>query len=334
MGERQQLAVVVPGWPIFGGDDFDSRANNVGAYGQMHWAVGPVTVTPGARVDRFGLTGDSVVSPWLQADWQASANLTFVANAGLHHQLPEFTELAGRRGDAGLRPERATLLDVGVEGRVGATARWQVTGYDREERDVVDLPDQYIRLVDGVLLPQSSTSHYGNRLDGWSRGVELMLQRKSPDALSGWIAYSFGRTRYTDRVTGERFDGDFDQRHTLSLFGRYRISERTSVNSRWRFGSNRPIAGYLERLSAGRFFVGRARNAARAPVYSRWDARVDYTYRWGSRRVTVFGEVANLLNRENFRQVPPIVVFETRQAFEPLQSMFPILPSIGATLEF
>jgi outer membrane receptor for ferrienterochelin and colicin len=189
-------------------------------------------------------------------------------------------------------------------------------------------------VVDSVLLPQSSTSHYDNRLDGWSRGVEFLLQRKSPDKLSRSIAYSFGHTRYTDRVTGERFDGDFDQRHTLSVFGRYRISERTSVNSRWRLGSNRPIAGYLERLSDGRFFVGGARNAARAPVYSRWDARVDHTYRWGSHRVTLFGEVANLLNRDNFRQVPPIVILATRQAFGPLQSMFPILPSIGATLEF
>ena len=197
----------------------------------MHWTVGPLTVTPGARVDRFGLTDDWSVSPWLQADWQASPDLTVVVNAGLHHQFPEFAEMVGRRGDAGLRPERATPVDAGVEGRFGRTTRWQVTVYDREERDVVDLPGQYIQRVDGVLRPQSSTSRYDNRLDGSSRGVEFLLQRRSPDALSGWIAYSFGRTRYTDRVTGETFDGDFDQRHTLSVFGRYRISDRTSVNA-------------------------------------------------------------------------------------------------------
>jgi hypothetical protein len=52
------------------------------------------------------------------------------------------------------------------------------------------------------------------------------------------------------------------------------------------------------------------------------------------RRLTLFGEVANVLNRENFRQVPPFVDFRSGQAFEPFQSMFPILPSVGATLEF
>jgi hypothetical protein len=81
----------------------------------------------------------------------------------------------------------------------------QVTVYDREERDVVDLADQYYRRVDGVLQPQSDTSRYANSLKGTSRGVELMLQRKSPDALSGWIAYSFGRTRDKNGVTGETF---------------------------------------------------------------------------------------------------------------------------------
>jgi hypothetical protein len=58
--------------------------------------------------------------------------------------------------------------------------------------------------------------------------------------LSGWVAYSFGRTRYTDRVTGETFDGDFDQRHTASVFAHCRLSSRMSISSRWRYGSNRP----------------------------------------------------------------------------------------------
>jgi hypothetical protein len=334
VGERQQNAFHVPGWHMLGGEDFESHAQKAGAYGQLHWALGPVTVTPGARVDRFGLTGDWTASPWLQADWQPSADLTVVFNAGLHHQFPDFAQIVGRRGDPGLHPERATLLDAGVEGRLNTTMRWQATVYDREERDVVDLPDQYYQAIDGVLQPPSSTSHYANRLEVTSRGVELMLRRKSPDALSGWIAYSFGHTRDTDRVTGETFDGDFDQRHTLSLFGRYRLSDRMSVNARWRFGSNRPIVGYIDRKPDGQFFVDSARNATSVPVFSRLDARVDRTYWWSSRRLTLFAEVANLLNRENFRQVPPSVDSRSGQVFGPLRSMFPIVPSIGATLEF
>ena len=255
-------------------------------------------------------------------------------NVGLRRQFPEIGELVGRRGQPRLRPERAVPVDVGIEGRLTPNVRWQVTVYARSERDVLDLPGKYVQLVAGVLQPQSTTSRYDNRLKGSARGVEFLLQRKSPNALSGWIAYSLAHARYQDQVTGERFDGDYDQRHTLSLFGRYWLSDRTSVNARWRFGSNLPIAGYLEGQSDGRYFVTADRNSSRVPAYSRLDVRVDRTYQWGSRRVTLFAEVANLLNRQNVRQVPPFIDFQSRQAFEPLQKMFPFLPSIGATLEF
>lgn len=334
LSERQLNAFEIPGWRILGGEDFDAQANSVGGYGQMRWTLGRVTLTPGARVDRSGLIDDWVVSPWLQADWQVPADLTVVFGAGLHHQFPEFPQVVGTRGQAGLSPERAIHVDVGVEGQLGTAARWQVSAYNREERDVLDLPDSYHRLVGSIVQPPSATSLFENRLNGWSRGIELMVQRKSPDALSGWVAYSFGRTRYTDRVTGETFDGDFDQRHTVTLFGRYRISDRMSANTRFRYGSNRPLLGYFERRTAGQFFVGTARNTTRVPAYARLDVRADRTYRWGTRRLTLFGEVTNLLGRENLRQVPPFVSTRTGQVFGQFDTMFPRIPSVGMTIEF
>ena len=37
LGARQQHAFQVPGWHIVGGEDFESHAQKVGAYGQLHW---------------------------------------------------------------------------------------------------------------------------------------------------------------------------------------------------------------------------------------------------------------------------------------------------------
>jgi outer membrane cobalamin receptor len=331
---RQKLAFRVPGYHVIGGEDFTAATHEVGLYGQARWAFGPARLTMGTRVDHFGLTDDWVASPWLLADWQAGARLRLRLGAGLHHQFPEIAQVVGRRGDPGLDPEQAVHVDGGLEGRLKDNLRWQVTVYDREERGVLDLPDQYPRLVDGVLQPRSATSLYANRLTGSSRGVELMLQRKSPGGLSGWVAYSFGHTRYTDRVTGERFDGDFDQRHTISVFARYRLSDRMSVNGRWRYGSNRPFTGYIETRPDGRSFVGPDRNATRVPAFSRLDIRADRTYRWGRRRLTLFAEVANVLDRENVAQVPPEVDPRTGQVFDMFRSTFPIVPSLGASLEF
>jgi hypothetical protein len=335
IGARELLAFRVPGWHVTGGDDFSTHTSTTGAYGQMRWTRGPVTITPGTRVDRFGATSDWTASPWLQASWQASPRLTFIGNTGLQHQFPELFQVAGRRGRADLDPERAINADAGVELRPTPNVRLQVTAYNREERDLIDLPDQYYHVRDGVLLQQSDTSLYDNRLKSTSRGVEFMLQRKAPRGLSGWVAYTYGHTRATDRVTGERFDGDYDQRHTLNLFGAYRLTDRMSVNARYRYGSNRPIAGYIDTVPPDdHVFVGSQRNALRVPVYSRLDLRGDRTYRLGGCRLTLFFEIANLLNRENFRQVPQSIDGRTGQVFTSLGTLFPIVPSIGATLEF
>jgi len=332
--EAAHHAFRVPGWPILGGEDFDRATGAAGAYGQVHWTHGNVTVTPGARVDRVALTNDWVSSPWLQVEWQSSAGFRLVGGSGLAYQSPEIAQVVGHRGDPHLRPERDLLVDAGIEGRLGAATRWQVSAYSREEHDLIDLPGQYFQVVNGALQAPSSTSQYANRLNGHSRGLELMLQRKSPDTLSGWIAYSLGRTRYTNRVTGERFDGDFDQRHTVTAFARYVVSERMSVNARWRYGTNRPIPGYLDERPGNLFFVGSARNGVRVPVYSRLDARFDRTYQWSRRRLTLFAEVINVLDRTNVRPVVPGINTRTGQAFGPLDPMFPIVPSVGVTLEF
>lgn len=332
--ERQRLAFQVPGWDLFGGEDFTAGATRLGAYGLARWFIGALTVSPGARVDRVSLVPGAVVSPWLQVEWRRASAVGVVFNAGLRHQFPEINELVGRRGQPGLRPERAMPVDVGVDGRLTPTLQWSATIYARSERDVVDLPEQYLQVTDGQWQPQSTTSRYDNRLAGSSRGVEVALRRQSPTGGSGWIAYSLAHTTYRDAVTGERFDGDEDQRHTLSLFGRYRVSSRTSVNARWRFGSNRPFAGYLDGPAGGPYLVTPTRNVLRVPAYSRLDARVDHTYQRGRSRITLFAEVANLLNRTNVRQVPPYVDFSSGEAFGLFQRTFPWLPSLGATLEF
>ncbi|HEV8630743.1 MAG TPA: carboxypeptidase-like regulatory domain-containing protein [Thermoanaerobaculia bacterium] len=330
---REELAFRVPGWHVTGGEDFAAHGSKVGGYGQARWALGPATLTVGSRVDRFGLVDGWTASPWLLADWKAARGLRLILDVGLAHQFPELAQLAGRRGDPGLRPERAIHLDAGVEGRWRETLRWQVTVYNREDRDLVDLPRQYPQRLGGELQLPSAISRYANRLGGYSRGVEVMLQRKSQGGLSGWVAYAYAHTRYTDSVTGERFDGDFDQRHTINLFGRYRLSDRTSVTARWRYGSNRPLAGYLESGPDGRLFVGSQRNSVRVPAYSRLDLRADRTYRWGRHRLTLFAEVANLLNRENFAQMPPTIDSRSGEAFDKLRRQFPRVPSLGIALE-
>jgi hypothetical protein len=124
-----------------------------------------------------------------------------------------------------------------------------------------------------------------------------MIERHSK-ALSGWVAYAYGETRYVDTATGETFWADYDQRHTLSLFGFYRIADRTTLGATFRAGSNFPIPGYFE-TRGDALFVADIRNAVRLPRYARLDLRADRQFQWLGRRVTLYAEVLNVMNRAN-----------------------------------
>jgi hypothetical protein len=239
----------------------------------------------------------------------------------------------GAWGTPGLRRERALQVDVGVEQMLGESARLQVTLYDREEDDFMRRPGAETRLVDGRLVPGSRSARYENRLEGSARGVEMMLQRLDANGFSGWVSYSYGRNRYHDTVSDERYWGDLDQRHTVNLYGLYRLSPRTSISAKLRMGSNFPAPGYYAEQD-GKYYIAETRNEVRLPSFARLDMRLNRTFTWSARRLTLFAEVINVFNRENVRYHPPSIdvrTFEARRLFE---SLLPVVPSAGLLFEF
>ena len=315
-------------------NDYSSGATRAGAYASLRWSPWPnLTLHPGARVDRWTLTHETTASPWLQASWRVSSSTTVRGSTGVYQQFPHFEQILGAWAGAHLTPERAVHADVGVERLLGGSARLQIGLYDREERDMLRRPDAEHRLLNGTLRRGSTAARFENRLDGHARGVEVMLQRLDSSSLSGWISYSYGINRYRDAVSGERFWGDLDQRHTLNLYGLYRLSPRTSVSAKLRAGSNFPVPGYYAE-SGGRHVVTEVRNTLRLPSYTRLDLRANRTFSWSDRRLTLFAEVINVLDRENVRYHPPSIdgrTLEARRLFEPL---LPVVPSAGVLIEF
>jgi len=187
--------------------------------------------------------------------------------------------------------------------------------------------------VKGALQLASITSHYQNALDGHARGVEWLIERRTPNGLSGWLSYSLGFTRYHDQITSETFWGDFDQRHTINLYGNYRVSDRLSFSARFRAGSNFPAAGYWTERD-GNIYVASERNTLRVPRYLRLDVRMNRTFTWERTRLTLFVEGLNLTNRENVRAILPSVDRRTFQASHLFETMAPLVPSVGVLLEF
>ena len=320
-------------------EQFSASAVAASSYVLTRISKGRAVVAPGVRVDHSTLTGRTSGSPWIETRFPLSSSFVLRAGGGVYRQEPEFAEVRGLRG-SNLDALRSYHADVAIEGPLVRSLTWQASVYNREDRDYPWLPGAEFRVADGRLVLPSFTTRYQNALDGHSRGVELVVQRRSPNGLSGWVAYNLASTRYRNRLTDEEFAGDYDQRHTLNIYGVYRFSDRMSFSSRFRAGSNFPVPGYFEsradklRTVAGVYFLGATRNDVRVPVYSRLDLRANRTFWWRATRLTLFAEVLNVYARENVRASRPGINGITHEVFGIFDSMFPLIPSAGLSLEF
>ncbi len=236
----------------------------------------------GTRVSDSTLVHQSAVSPWLRGAWRFKPTWTVSASAGASRQFSEIDAVLRAAGSTTLVPERATLVDVGLEQRF-AVFRWQATLFNRIERSVFD---------------PSSPDRFPNALFGTSRGLELVVSSVQATRLSGWLSYTYASARQSDTGTQETFSSDADRRHAVNAAGVVHVAANTSVSLVVRAASGAPIPGYFD-LRNGTLVVGEHRNDVRLPAYMRVDARIQRTFLSSRHAVTIFGEVLNALNRSN-----------------------------------
>ena len=119
----------------------------------------------------------------------------------------------------------------------------------------------------------------------------------------------------------------------MNLYGHYAISSRTSVSGKLLLGSNFPMPGLLGAAGAPPVHR-RPPERGGAPGYARLDIRANHVFNYTKRRLTLFVEVMNVLDRSNVRWTSPGIAFPSGRALDYLQELFPMLPSAGLLIEF
>jgi hypothetical protein len=159
------------------------------------------------------------------------------------------------------------------------------------------------------------------------------VNRQSTVGLSGWVAYSYGTFSYADPDRAETFRADFDRRHTLNIFGTYRVSMRTALGATFRTGSGFPIPAYVS-VRDGILVVADRRNQVRLPPYARLDVRASREFEALGRRLTIFGEVANVLDRTNLGLARGAIRPSTGEAVGFTDTLLPRRVSAGLVVQF
>jgi outer membrane receptor for ferrienterochelin and colicin len=315
-------------------ESFDRNAVEQAAYVQDTWSSerNGLSVTGGGRIQHSGLTGETLFSPRASLALSKWNTWRFRAGFGKYYQFPDFRQLFGYLGNANLRAEGATHYNMSVERTFGDRTRVLAEVYDREDKD------QIFSLFEPRVQAGNITLEgfpFQNSLRGHARGVELSLQRRSANGLTGWISYAYSRTQLQDLQDNLSFVSDFDQRHTINMYGSYRLTATFNLSAQWRYGSGLPWRGFLEQEGSN-FFVGSNRNTIRLPYYSRVDLRANKAFLFRKWKLTLSGEVLNVQNRKNVFDLrsDPVRIKSRGRAFYGLTDLMPILPSIGVAFDF
>lgn len=266
-------------------------------YAQTTQPVAPgVLFTVGVRAERNRLTRETFASPRAALSWSpAEGRVTLRAGFGRHRQFAEIGDLLSLAGNRALKSEFTDHLTAGADVRISQRSRLRVELFERRDNDqIFRLAEP--RIVSGRIADDASRPE--NSVSGKARGFEIMLQRRSGNRFSGWASYAYLTTRMKERTTGLSFPTDFDQRHTVSLFGAYRITESWSFNTVYRGSTGQPFPAFL-RTANGLYFLSAERNALRLNRYGRLDLRLNKTFNWKASRWSLVIEGLNMLNQGN-----------------------------------
>lgn len=304
-----------------------------GGYLQDAWrsSSGRLSLNAGVRFDRASVPKGTFFLPRASGVFRVSDRSSVSFAVGSYAQFPTLEALFGSNGNEKLAAEESDHFNLGFEHTLSPTLRLRAQVYDQEERYRLRTGRE-VRIQDGEIEVIGDRSPQ-NALSGRSKGVEFQIQRRSPNGVTGWMSYAIGRTQVRDAATGDTFDSDHDQRHTLNTYLSYRISDRTNLSLKFRYGSNVPIAGYFQRTISG-YRVGEERNRIRIPSYSRLDVRANRTFSVARARLTGFLEILNVLNHSNYRYGSINIAFPSAQVFFDRERMFPFLPAAGITVEW
>jgi TonB-dependent receptor-like protein/carboxypeptidase family protein len=307
-----------------------------GGYLQDTWSTpgARLSLTLGGRFDRFEETQEARFLPRASASLALTSATRASVAYGSFAQFPSFLQLEGAHANPDLQAERSRHLVVALEQQLGQRTRLRLEAYVQDEDRLIFARAAEWRIEDGRVVAPLPEAPLGNSLAGQSRGFEILLQRRSANGLSGWVAYAFGHARRTETASDLRFDADFDQRHTLTAYASARVTQTLNLSAKFRYGSGFPIVGFYRRGPEGGLFLAEGRNAVRADVYSRLDLRANKTWIFRSWKLTAFAELLNVLGHPNTRHTGFDLNPRTGRVTFEEGTLFPRLPSVGLTADF
>lgn len=277
----------------------------------------------GVRLDTAQQFSIHPVSPQVSASLQVARGTQLQIAAGRYNQFvvpanPPI-EYLGCQVSAEVL-QTANHYTAGIEQRIGENTRVKFLVFDRQSDTSQDA--SLFDPIHKACIPQSGFLSIER---DYSRGAQIILQSRTANRLSGWIGYTLTYARESSTLLhglplpGTYFPTLEDQRHTLNVFGSYRIRPTVHVSGKWLFGSGFPVPS--------------KDNAVKEGDYVRLDVRAEKDWAFSRWKVALYGEMLNLTNHNNRRYFYSVENPDGTLSVATGQGL-PITPTAGVAFEF
>ncbi len=236
-------------------------------------------------------------------------------------------------------PMRAMQAAVGITYNICNQVELSVEGYYKRMVNLIEYKDG------ASYLSARNWEELVCVGDGWSYGVEMLLQRKV-GPVTGWIGYTWSRTmrqfnREGQEINfGKPFHAKYDREHDLSVTLQYQINKKWEIAATFIYGTGtrgtlalQRTTDYLfnDQVNGTEVPIIEERNNYKMPDYHRLD--LGATCHLHGKKHPEFEHVVNMSVYNAYCNFNPFLVYVSGHNLYKL-SLFPIIPSVSYTFKF
>jgi TonB family protein len=296
------------------------QINRPAAYAEAEltpWRGG--RIVPGVRLDYSSNSDSWDLAPRMIARQDLTTGFprtTLKGGLGLFYQPPQPQETDAVFGQPGVKSNRATQYDVGVEQEITHHVEVSLEGY--------------YKLLDNLV-----SAGYYNEGHGRAYGLETLIRWKPDGRFFGWLAYTLSRSQRTQPPSDVETLYEYDQTHILTVLGSYKLGRG------WEFGARfRLVSGNLYTPDTYGFYDENAGSQlslpsypaynTRLPLFTQLDLRVDKTWQFAHWKLGAYLDVQNVYNRGNAEATG----YNYNYTQQSVVTGIPLLPNLGLRADF
>ena len=322
--------------PVFVSFEFSDLRQDAYVQQSLQFWSDRLRLQGGLRWGRLNTLRVQPISGQSSVTLRVARNTQLEAGWGHYAQLPArggvsiVTVNSGAGSGFGNLPLSSSHFLFALEQRLGERSRFRVEAFDRQNEDRADLYSVASFTAPPVLVKSSAL--FGR---DYSRGVQFVLQRRSENRLSGWIGYTliFAKSRtyqiplpppFVAFGTDQPYEPTLeDERHTVNLFGSYRLFPSVRLGAKASYGSGFPVIEPFLTLPT-----------IRIGPYERLDLRADKSWLLRRGRLSLYGEILNATNHDNPRFFTLFVNPPPAAPTVLTNPGLPITPTVGLSFDF